>query len=86
MRYRLYKIFAFPDKYFLITYIVHKRVIVNVHQDILRNIIFMQTNDAIFTEVSILCSIAKSIAAMPAFRSSEIRMGIQVDYVDLRQG
>src|SRR5687768_12694545 len=85
MCYGLYKIPFLKNENIFIRYKIKKRIIHDIEPDILRQIIFMQTDHAVFLQVAIFFSIAETVAAVAAFRWTKIGMCIQVHAVDLRQ-
>ncbi len=85
MRHRLGKISFLQHQDILIGDQVHERIIDDVQPNILREIVLMDADRAIFLEKAILLRIPERISAVAPFHRPESGMRIQVDRIDLRQ-
>src|ERR1043165_2336507 len=63
---------------------VKEWIVYNIHPNILRQIIFMNTNNTILLKKSIFFCIAKTITTMPSFHGTIICMCVEINTIDLR--
>src|SRR5580658_2949913 len=85
MRHRLRKTPLLQHEDIFIGDQVHKRIVDDIQPDILRQVVLMNADRAVFFEESVFLRIPERIAGMSSFHRPESGMRIQVDRIDLGQ-
>src|SRR5882757_6624429 len=74
------------DENILVGNEVHKGIVGDVQPDVLLQVIFVNTDDAVLLKIAVLIGITKWVAAVSAFGGAVVGVGVQVDAINLGEG
>ena len=73
------------QKYVFIRNHIQKRVVHNIHPNVLGQVVFVQPYHTVFLQIPVFIGVPKAIAAVPALNGPKISMRVKVYCIYLRQ-